>query len=356
MKCSIITIHHIHNFGSVFQAYALARFLEINGYDAEIIDYRPEYYNWGRNKIKTAVGRMINLVPYCRRKKKFDSFISEHNYLSERVFVNEEQLKHHYWNSDNIFIAGGDQLWNDYHPCGKDNAYKLVFTNSKNKIAYGTSMGRNDFSDETLLNISELLKDFRQLMLREQSTVPMLQKYTGIPVKHVIDPVGLLEKEEFERIASAPPIVEPYAVMYLADSGELLDKTIEHLSKKMGLKIVHICGFRKKCYCDYFEKDTGPRELLGYILNAKFVISASFHATMFSILFNKQFATLLPNEKTNARISDILEYVGLEKRIIHSTEDLKYLVDLIDYSEVNKSIEKLKKKSVELLLTTLSAE
>ena len=354
MNCSIITIHHIHNFGSVFQAYALARFLEINGYETEIIDYRPDYYDLGRNKLKTVIGRLINLAPYYKRKKKFKDFIFKYDKLSEKQFTNISELEEYYRNSDNIFIAGGDQLWNDYHPCGKDDAYKLVFVESTRKIAYGTSMGRNNFSDEALSAISELIKDFNMIMLREQSTVPMLQKYTSVPVRHVVDPVGLLDVDEFTRIAVKPGIREPYAVMYLADSGELLDRAIELLSKKMGLKIVHICGFKKKCYCDYFVKDAGPEEILGYILHADFVISASFHATMFSLLFNKQFATLLPGEHTNARINDILQYVGLDNRIIHSTAELEQIGKKIDYSHTNQIIKEFREKSRNSLLNEIS--
>lgn len=353
MKCSIITIHHIHNFGSVFQAFALAHFLEMNGYKTEVIDYRPRYYELGRNKLKTAVGRALNVVPYSERKKKFETFISEHEVLSHKKFTSLSELEAYYRDSDHIFIAGGDQLWNNYHPCGNDDAYKLVFTDSSKKIAYGTSMGRDNFSDEELKNLAVLVEDFQKIMLREQSTVSMLQKYATAPVNHVIDPVGLLDVKEFESIAVKPKIDEPYAVMYLADSGDLLDQAIELLSKKIGLKIIHICGFKKKCDCDYFIKDAGPEEILGYILHADFVLSASFHATMFSLLFNKQFATLLPGTQTNARINDILNYVGLENRIIHSEKELVQLEKRIDYTHANAVIDNLKNESKRALLDTL---
>lgn len=354
MKCSVITIHHIHNFGSVFQAYALASFLEANGYEAEIIDYRPKYYDLGRNKLKTTVGRMLNLSPFLKRKRKFESFISAHETLSDKRFTELSQLEEYYKSSDNIFIAGGDQLWNDYHPCGNDNAYKLTFTDSKRKIAYGTSMGRDNFSEAELAKIAKNVNSFYAIMLREQSTVAMLDPYVKTSVEHVIDPVGLIDLKEYERIAVKPKINEPYAVMYLAESSDLLTGAIEKLSKEMGLKIIHICGFKKKCYCDCFAKDVGPEEILGYILNADFVISASFHATLFSLLFQKQFVTLLPGEQTNARIKDVLAYVGLENRIVHSENELSRLDMKIDYSFATQKIENLKEKSKTALLKALS--
>lgn len=354
MKCSIITIHHIHNFGSVLQAYSLAHFLGMNGYETEIIDYRPDYYEFGRNKLKTAVGRMLNPAPYSKRKRKFQNFIAKHEILSAKQFTNISELEANYRNSEHIFIAGGDQLWNSFHPCGNDNAYKLLFTNSSKKIAYGTSMGRDTFTDEELKRLAALVVGFKRIMLREQSTVPLLQRYATASVNHVIDPVGLLDTKEFKTMAVKPKLDEPYAVMYLADSGELLDQAIEVLSKKMGLKIVHICGFKKKCYCDYFIKDAGPEEILGYILHADFVLSASFHATMFSLMFQKQFATLLPGEQTNARINDLLEYVGLENRVLRFKEELSQIENTINYTEANQKIKDFREASRVALLSALS--
>lgn len=353
MKCSVITIHHIHNFGSVFQAYSLYKFLSDSGYDTDLIDYRPSYYEYGKSKLKTAVGRALNYRHYVARKKSFERFITQMDTLSEKSATTLDELEALYGESDRIFIAGGDQLWNDYHPCGRDDAYKLTFAHKGKKLAYGTSMGRDSFDDATLDAIAEKTKDFSHIMLRESVNVPMLGAHTDVPVSHVIDPVGLLDVEDFKRIAKKPKIDEPYAVMYLADSGEVLNEAVELLSKKLGLKIVHICGFKKKCACDVFEKSAGPDEILGYILHADFVLSASFHATMFSLMFNKPFATLLPGAKTNARIEDVLKKVGLEKRIIHTREELSELEKPIDFTSANKVLDAFRTESRSLLLDTV---
>ena len=353
MKCSIITIHHIHNFGSILQAYSLYRFLELNGYETELIDYRPAYYNAGRNKLRTIAGRLLNFRAYSIGKNKFEGFIKSHEKLSPKCFATVSELEKYYENYEQILIAGGDQLWNNYHPCGNDDAYKLIFSQKAKKLAYGTSMGRDNFSERELVDLAKKVQKFEAIMLRERSGVAQLGRCDLTNVSHVIDPVGLLDVEEFKRIAKKPDIQEPYAVMYLANSGHLLDAAVKKLSDAMGLKIVHICGFRKKCYCDIFEKSAGPEEILGYILHADFVLSASFHATMFSLLFNKPFATLLPGEKTNARIEDILSYVGLQDRILHSESDLDCLTDDIDYSKANTRMDEFRLESKRKLLDTL---
>ncbi len=353
IKCSIITIHHIHNFGSVFQSYSLFRFLERNGFKSEIIDYRPKYYDYGKNKFKAYVGRILNLKSYLRQKKKFETFLIKYDKLTCKQFKTLVELKSYYKDKDHIFIAGGDQLWNNYHPCGNDDAYKLSFVSRGRKLAYGTSMGRDNFSEVELKTIAEKVSDFEKIMLREKISVLQLKRYSNVEMCHVIDPVGLLDLDEFKDIAKTPKIKEPYAVMYLANSSKILDASIEFIIRNLGLKIVHICGFRKKCYYDLMEKDVGPEEILGYILNTDFVLSASFHATLFSLLFNKQFATLLPGAKTNARIEDILKLVGLENRIIRKKEDLSVLYSRIDFESVNVKLEKFKKDSKRVLLEAL---
>jgi hypothetical protein len=345
LKIHIITIHHIHNFGSVFQAYCLQKYLSDIGEEVDIIDYRPPYYQAGRNKLKSVVGRLLNARAYLSRKRKYDEVLSQYERLSNRQYTTIEQLKASYGNSQECFIAGGDQLWNSFHPCGNDEAYKLTFTNSPNKLAIGTSMVRNNQTREELQELAKKVKTFKAILLREKSTVQRFSNFTEVPCKHIIDPVGLADQNHLRDIAVNPAMKDRYAVMYLADSGLELDACVKKLSLEMNLKIVHLCGFRKKCYCDVFEKDTGPKELLGYILNADFVLSASFHATMFSIIFNKQFATLLPNAQTNERIESLLDFFGLENRIIRNPNDADCLNELIDFMPVNVKLEELRQES-----------
>lgn len=349
MRIHIITIHHIHNFGSVLQAYCLQRYLAELGHDVDIIDYRPKYYNLGKNKIKSLIGIILNLKSYINRKRKFEDFIKQYDRLTIKRYNNIEQLYSEYKSSSDVFVAGGDQLWNSFHPCGNDDAYKLLFTDSSHKFAIGTSLGRNNQSESELSGLAEKIKDFNAIFLREESTVNRFIKYINIPCHHIIDPVGLIDLYDLKRIAILPKFTSPYAVMYLADSGELLDNCITLLANDYKLKIVHICGFKKKCYCDLLEKDIGPREILGYIFNSEFVLSASFHATFFSIIFNKQFATLLPNSQTNERIESLLKYFGLQNRIIRSIEDLKCLNKSIDFTSVNIKLNDFAIKSKQLI-------
>ena len=344
MKIRIITIHCINNFGSVFQSYGLVQFLRNQGYDAELIDYRPAYYSKGRNAVKKMLGVGLNYFAYRHQHQKYEEFINT-NLPKGKVYHNIDELRE-LATEDSVFIAGGDQIWNSFHPCGKDDAYKLTFVKDGKKIAYGTSMGRKTFKREELEDLSRKIADFHSIGLREQSTVTMLQPYTDVPIYHAADPVLLLNQLDYMPFINKEPIIkEPYLVMYLADKSTLLSKTVEYVAKKKGLKVVHVCGFRKKCECDYFLKDTGPKDLLNLIYHADFVVSASFHATIFSVLFNKQFCTLLPEAGTNTRIEDALSYYELSDRIIRNESEIGHLDKLIIFNKANAIKEKLVERS-----------
>lgn len=352
MKIHILTIHHIHNFGSVFQATTLCKFLNESGYDSEIIDYTPPYFNVGRSRLKTIVGRMLNLKAYCIRKRKFESFIRANQSLSRKRYLTNEALSE-LDIKDEIFIAGGDQLWNDYHPCGKDDAYKLTFVKEGKKLAFGTSMGRNNQTKSELHDLGRKLSCFMSIGLREKSTVELLQPEVTCPVYHATDPVFLFPKSWYlnRYINKESPIKERFAVVYLADTSPALLRSVE-LLRKQGLKIVHICGFRKKCYCDYFLKDSGPEEILNYIYHAEFVLSGSFHATLFSIMFHKRFVTILPGTQINARIEDLTQFTELSDRVLvydSNPEDV-LLKQEMKFDTADQKLFSLSKESREYLL------
>lgn len=328
MKIRIITIHGIPNFGSVFQSYALCEYLKSQGYnDVRIIDYNPRYYT--SKSLRAITGRVLNLGDYVRRTRKFRDFIEQNLPLTGKSFTKLSELKQYDFLAD-IYIAGGDQLWNVYHTCGNDDAYKLTWISGK-KISYGTSLGQTDFTDEQVKELVSKISDFSSVSVRESTSVQMLRT-RGIESTHCVDPVYLLDEEKYRKFLK-PVNQPPYLLVYLVTPSKLLDRTIEVLSKKYGLKVILCSGFLKKCVCDQFLKDLGPDEILSYIYHAEIVLSSSFHATSFSLIFKKQFFTILPGLHTNERILDLLSQRELMQRIITDEEQLNNACDMkIDYS------------------------
>lgn len=349
----IITIHCIPNFGSVFQSYGLLQFLKSKGYSAELINYVPSYYAKGRNRLRMIMPRVLFPISFIKQKRAFGRFIKNELGISGEKIKDASGLNR-YSDEYGIYISGGDQLWNTHHPCGNDDAYKLVFVKQGIKIAYGTSIGRNNLTDNEVKLLAQKTNDYKSIGLREQSTVPMLASRSKTEVYHAADPVLLLKKEDYLPFVSKGRLInEPYVLVYLAAKSNVLSKTVEYVAQSRGLKVVHCIGFTKKIKCDYFMKSTGPDDLLNLIYHADFVISASFHATLFSTLFEKQFCSLLPGENVNARIEDWLGYVGLKDRIVHDIEDIKRTDKQIDFSSVTPIVDGLAERSREKLVAEI---
>ena len=331
LKIRIITIHDIPNFGSVFQGYALCRYLISQGYtDTEIIDYSPKYYN--KNNIRSLIGKLLNYKAYKSRAKKFRCFIEKYLPLTKKHFTKISQLERFDFSAD-VYIAGGDQLWNVYHDSGRDDAYKLTWIKAGKKISYATSMGQTGFTQNELEQLAEKISDFSAISVREKSSTQMLSK-VGVRSVQCVDPVFLLDPSEYKKFIK--PINQPrYLLVYLVTPSELLESCISYLSKKHGLKVILCSGFSKKCTCDQFLKDLGPDEILSYIYHADIVLSSSFHATAFSLIFKKKFFAILFHEHTNERIVDLLRMVEMPNRIIMDEVGPGNILRMFDISSLD---------------------
>ncbi len=330
LSIRIITIHGIPNFGSALQCMALCRYLRKSGYDnVEVIDYNPIYFK--PHSLKSVAGMILNIKDSQIRGKKYREFVKTNIPLTEQRFRSYKDLAQAGLVAD-VYIAGGDQLWNVFHNCGRDDSYKLTFVHGK-KISYGTSMGQYGFSDVELDDLADKIKGFSAISVRESMSVHMLAT-RRLHAQHVADPVFLLDPDEYDKVL-VRPVAERFLLVYMVTPSKLLEDCIAYLSKRHNLEVILCFGLSKKCTCDKHDKRAGPAEILGYVKYADFVLSSSFHATAFATMFKKQFFTILPHEKTNDRILDFLELRELKNRIITEGSDLYGMLnDCIDYSRI----------------------
>lgn len=335
MNIKIITMHAMDNPGSVFQAYALEKYLSKNN-NVKIIDYRPDYFYYESSKWKFFLKKLLYRRAYCSRRSKFDSFISSNMHLTER-FRTYSSLCDAKLEAD-IFIVGSDQLWNTDFACGKDEAYYLSFVRNCKKISYATSVGKSVISDQELEMYRGRLIDFHSLSVREQSTARYLSAQLGKKVSWVADPVFLLRADEYLQFVSKSRLIqEKYIVVYLAPSSELIDYIVSYFRDK-GFKIVLASGFTKRCKCDVHIKDVGPEDFLNLIFYSELVVSTSFHATAFSHIFHKNFFTILP-PKNAERIVSLVNLSGLSDRTIAEGDSLTNIDSIIDWDNVDKRLE-----------------
>lgn len=355
MKTLTITLHDTDNCGSSLQAFALQHFLITHGIDNKIIDYVPSYTLNNGSPFKTFIRNIIFRKSYLQRRKKFQNFINKNLKLSKRKYKTYQELKNNPPQAD-IYITGSDQLWNNSYACGNDPAFYLGFINNENtkKISYAVSIGKGNVNANDLKLVKEYGNDFKWISLREKINVGDVEKVVNkVPVVHVCDPVLLNDAKEYDKIKKFRIIEDKYILVYVAQAIDKLElnRIVKEIAKKDGLKIVFIGTYRSKCDCDFHIKDMDPGDFLSLIYNAEYIISNSFHATMFSLIYNKQFIVILPKENGN-RISEILELTNLEDHVLGRFVNIPY-ISTKQWVSVNEKLLDFRLKSQEFIIKNL---
>lgn len=351
MKILTITLHSAHNPGSMLQAYALQTFLIDNSYDTQIIDYRPDYVATEGNKLADFIKKILNFKDHRQRAYKFEAFIKENLRLTPNRYNSYEELVSKPPIAD-CYITGSDQLWNSSYNCGRDKAFYLRFVNKAYKLSYAVSIGKKNIPSNELDWIYENTKDFDWISVREGTSRKQLEERGYTNLAYVCDPVLLLSKEKYIKLKKENSH-ERYIAVYLVKKSELLDKLIEELKKKFSYKVILIGGFTKRCECDIHIKDMGPCDFLGLLEGAEFIVASSFHATVFSHIFQKNFAVILP-EGNSARIEEFLEISNTKDKIVRKEEDISIAIESINYEiSVNPHLDKFVNESKKIFLQIL---
>lgn len=363
MNICTITCHNVYNAGASLQAYALVCYLRSLGHNVCIIDYYPYYYREGL-KIWCKPPLKYNKFPmsfmYCLykmpiqvikllggKKKKFDEFTNKYLPLTER-FSEYEELRQNCPKAD-VFICGSDQIWNSYGIVGKDPAYYLEFASDRAiKISYAASFSTDSINSEYRLKIINWLKRFDAISCREKSGVQILEKCGIRNAVLVLDPVFLVDAETWLQMGSKRTSFDNYLLVYDFDNNPLIRELALRIAARDNLKII---SFQKLSYSDSVYSDYGPLEFISMIYNAKCVISNSFHATAFSIVFNKLFYVVKRKEDLNARIIDLLKELDLTQCMIESVDS--NLPSEINYSKVNEKLKQMIRVSKEFLNTSI---
>lgn len=348
MKIRTITCHDVYNLGASLQAYALQHYLFEHGHDVEIIDYKPDYlsnhyklWNIGNPKFqKPIVWQFYNLAKLpCRikalpRKKVFDEFTAQYLKLTRR-YNSFEELKADAPKAD-VYIAGSDQIWNTTFNNGNDPAFYLDFGDCK-KISYAASFATSELKPGSESFVKQKLKNFDTISVREDSGIKILESlgYTGTTV---VDPVFLLTKEQWHNIEDSTGTGEDYILVYSFETKGTIQTIAERLSNLLNCKIFSIGPFELR-YANKNFVNAGPRSFLSLIRNAKCVISNSFHASAFSMIYNKNFFVVKREDGLNTRMSDLLLKYGIPQRLIGVEAKDCELIANIDYSPITDILE-----------------
>lgn len=358
MKICIITCHDVYNVGAGLQAYALSRYLMDAGYDVRIIDYKPEYLSrhyrldvvsnpqYDRPVVRQLYllaklrGRLKRL--HSRKKIEFDAFKRTYLPVTERQFHSFQELQQDPPEAD-VYIAGSDQIWNPLFENGRDPAFFLEFVKNGRKISYAASFAVHELNQETALADREYLQHFTAISVRESSGVRLIEKM-GLKAVQVCDPVFLLKRNVWEGMIT-PSHRGRYIFVYDFDHSDLIKKIALRFKQKDQLMIV---SYFSSGYADEID-ESGPVGFLGNLANAELVISNSFHATAFSMIFHVPFYTTARRESINERMKDLLEMSGLVARYVLDSKGAERAAD-IDWIGVDKVLKQTIQQSETYLL------
>lgn len=333
-----MTCHHVYNYGATLQAYALQHYLQTLGHEVEIIDYRlPSHRRYEWSYIHP-MGRLYNLSqkipllkwPICiyrnwnflktwGRKKAFDKFDKQQLRITDKTYWTTEELRSAPPKAD-IYIAGSDQIWNTDTPNGKMPGYYLDFgDNNIRRISYAASFGVAKIAVECEDFVRNEVGKLDAVSVRENSGAKILADLGIKEVEVVCDPVFLLSQNEWSKLAGQSRTYNLDKDSYILLYDFIGDKKIETFARKMsqitGKPIVSINDFENRTYATFNINNAGPLEFLGLMKNASAVVCNSFHATAFSVIFEKDFYSFpLKTQNNSSRMRDFLNIIGLQGR------------------------------------------
>lgn len=326
MKAAILTINSI-NYGNRLQNYAICHFLEKMSIDSKsfyIYDLRKNVVIKRTRGLLKKIVKIITPMSFLKWRKKYctDSLNIKKEYIFEKFTVghmNSEVItiyhdndikKHINRNEYTYFIAGSDQIWNpDF---AGDYYFFLDFVESHKRIAFAASIGYEVLPDDVLAQYAEYWKNMRYISVREESAANLIETAIGRKVDVFLDPTMLLTQKEWKNISENPGFKLPERYILCLFLGNVPEDTIKDYQKALEMEVIKL---NDKTYTDYYL--AGPSEFLYLIEHADLILTDSFHCTVFSIIFHKDFYVFKREDENNmfTRLDNLLDKLGFQDRV-----------------------------------------
>lgn len=369
-KIGLISYHRDPNYGTMLQAFALANAIGKMGYDCEYLNY----YEYNRpSLIKIVLSNLHKFVKRALRlkgKDEYDFFNSPDFKKITNQFrsFHDSYIPHSktkfYYNTINsakteydFFIVGSDQTWSEAVNKVGTTINFLEFEENKNKKrSYAPSIGTIHISENYLETLTSKLKDFRNLSCRERPNCKLLESRLASKVEYVLDPTLLLCSSDWDKYIGKPIIKGSYILAYILGTRECISRFAEKLGEYYKLPVYFILTRPGYLCKDNLLSSIGPFDFINLIKNASFIVTDSFHGTIFSLNYGKNFYSFtkrLGNQEflDNDRIGAILDEFDLGDRLLK--DDSSDILDYIDYSRINPKLESLRESSWAYLKTII---
>lgn len=347
MKVAIVTFQRTGSYGAVLQMYSLQNaFKSIPNVECKVIDFHNDAIESVYKPISVRQAKSIKdivkaVLRYNSRKKSwntFNAFIEKNIELSNEVTNADINA---YADCFDVYVAGSDQIWHTGMN-GNNNYYFLDFvSDSKKKFSYAASFGRQTLPQREKEIYKQLLIDYEMISIRERDIVPEIEGLLNRKVLISPDPTLLHSVDFWKEKAVSVRCKKPYILIYTVLDPINLYFEAKKIAKKENLDILILNGNRRKIpRRSRVIENIDPFVFLGYIMDAKYVMTNSFHATVFSILFHKNFAVELEQQYLggdkvehiyNNRISNLLDLIGIDIKTVESGDVIKNINwDLVD--------------------------
>ena len=358
MQIATFTYHACFNYGACLQAYALQQVIKKKYGDCKIIDYQTQNFidiNHPFCKYPKSIKEVIKNItrlPYMKsllkRKEYFEDFINHTLDLTKRCSCDADV--HKIVESFDCVVCGSDQTWNlDPSIRYETPLYYMNFPKKQRRVTYATSFGswvKNFNSREK--ELLPWIREFDMLSMREESGVNLL-KSKGLECEWVLDPTLLLDSKKYDEIARERLIEKPYVLLFSWDGAKEAVEIAKTISKKCGCKAYYIVPPPRAMFSGIERKlDVGPKEFLSLIKHAEYVVTNSFHGTVFSTIYHKPFVSAIGCEADSRRKS-LMRQFGLEDHLMSpSSLDIEK-IGKTDFFLVAQKLTPLKERSLEYL-------
>lgn len=355
MKIGIITFHRAHNYGAVLQCFALQKTLVNLGYEAEVIDYRQQYIErvykpFRLDMVRRYIFHPTSLYHYFReevparkvRRQIFESFCSKYLTLSDPCTGIKMP------NDYDAYIIGSDQLWGINCLGGTfDHIYFGQFPKTGRTIGYAISTNEKSIRSIEQDHLSSLLSNFDSLSLRERTMSTLISELTGIHTHVCLDPTLLLDKNAWNFPSTIDWKNKRYVLVYYVIRGfgayahnELLKKA-NAIAANIKAEVIDLSSMT------YAVED--------FVMSFKYaqcVVTSSFHASVFSVLFNTPLYSVKLHDGNDGRYVNLLKELEIEESIIEMDDSVEQIPQ-IDYDRVNNTLSCLRIPSIDFIRNSL---
>lgn len=369
----IVTPYKTINYGTKLQAYAMQKLF--SKYEpTEIIlfnskyDFRPNAIlgkispdSLKRKKNQNTQISNLNDDQLKRRNaiKSFDKYYNFSNMIKNSFEFSKKVKKY------SSVVCGSDQLWAPSNV--KADWYTLtIVPNSINKFSYAASFGISEIPNNMKTKYKKYLNKLDSIAVRENTGKKIVEELTDKKPILTLDPTLMLDSKDWEEITneSTININEPYIFCYFLGTNSKHREYVKKFAKEKNYKIVNFPFFKEwneadDGFADIDIYEATPCDFLNLIKNSQYVFTDSFHGSVFSIIFNKNFIVFErfaknDNNSTNDRIYSLLNMLELDDRLINDFDYIDYDKKNIDYDKVNTLLNNERKKSLEYISIALS--